>query len=530
MKIQGELFMDKYAEQALKEYNSEETATHLGGVNGRPFWNGYSTQFIFAPSFQFPKIRRASGYLFTAEDENGVKHTFTADCPTSSLAPIWADIPVGVVHLKVESLNEEGQAEHIAGARSFYKSAPFPGRKAYPPKTRSYRECALAAYAYIYNDEMVQHWLKYGKPMADYAHNVYPAKTISGIITAMVDYAKIEPTCKENALKLACRAADYLLSISFDGDHPLAGLPPTYSFENLNAEAVNKVAPAAKRCVGTMMMIYPISAGIAYLTLAEATGQEKYFNAAMRIAEYYKATVLPSGSWYLQYDCASGKPLSSNICVHFSIVNFFHMLYEKTKDEAWRKLETDNYHYIVNKCLKEYKWEGQFEDIPVSVTSYDNLTHFLPNSLIDYIANNLSTDEKMMAEAVDLMRFVEDQFVVWGEYPKWNKVGWGAEPLHYPAGLEQYDCYVPIDSSTATIMKAFTNLYTLKGDRLYLEKAMALADMITRVQNAETGCIPTFWMGENCAYGYKNFWINCMQHTANCMLKLAALAESEGVE
>ena len=99
-----------------------------------------------------------------------------------------------------------------------------------------------------------------------------------------------------------------------------------YIFENLNAESVNKVAPAAQKCVGTTMMIYPVSAGIAYLTLAEATGDEMYFHAALRIAEYYKKNVLPCGSWYLLYDCASGKPLSENVCLDFRFVNFFQML------------------------------------------------------------------------------------------------------------------------------------------------------------------------------------------------------------
>ena len=111
--------MNKYAEQALLEYNNEKTAAHLGGINNRPFWNGYATQFLFVPAFQFPGIRHANGYLFTAEDKNGKKHTFTADAPTASLAPIWGELPTGVVHLKVEALNEQGEAEHIAGARSF---------------------------------------------------------------------------------------------------------------------------------------------------------------------------------------------------------------------------------------------------------------------------------------------------------------------------------------------------------------------------------------------------------------------------
>ena len=98
--------MNQYAKQALLEYNSEETAAHLGGVNNRPFWNAHATQFTFVPAFQFPGILKARGYLFTALDKDGVKHTFKADRPTASLAPIWAEIPVGIVHLTLESLNQ----------------------------------------------------------------------------------------------------------------------------------------------------------------------------------------------------------------------------------------------------------------------------------------------------------------------------------------------------------------------------------------------------------------------------------------
>lgn len=42
-----EISMDKYAEQALLEYNSEETAPHPGGVGGRPSWNVHSSQYLY---------------------------------------------------------------------------------------------------------------------------------------------------------------------------------------------------------------------------------------------------------------------------------------------------------------------------------------------------------------------------------------------------------------------------------------------------------------------------------------------------
>lgn len=518
--------MDKYAEQALSEYNSAETSPHQGGVGGRPFWNINSTQFMFAPFLQFPEGPNGCSYLFTAKDNDEKFHSFKSAASTASLAPMWSEIPEGFVELKVEALDDHENVIQLIGERKFYKCAPFPGRSAYPEKARSYRECAKKAFRFVFEDPMVQHWLIHGVPEPDYAHNAYPSKMIDSIIRAMVYYAKLEPSNAEKAIKLAIRAADYLLSITPDGDEPLAGLPPTYSFEGLNEESVNKVAPAAKGCLGTTMMIYPVSAGIGFLSLFDTTGDKKYLNAALRIAEYYKKTVLPCGSWYLLFDCKTGKPLSENICIDFKFINFFHKLYEKTGNEDWRKLEIGHFNYISKECLETYCWEGQFEDVKVS-GNYLNLTHFAANLTIDYILNNLSDDEKMVNEAVELMRYVEDQFVVWGNFPKWE---WIKEPHHTPAGLEQYYCYAPIDSSTATIMNAFLNMYLLKKDRLYLEKALTLGDTITRMQVEETGKIPTFWIGENCSYGHFNFWINCQIGTAFYMMRLAELTEAEGIE
>ena len=123
-----------FKEQAFNEYNSEEFAIRPGGIKGRGFWNVNSTQFIFAPCFGFPIIPKANGYLFTATDINGKIHTFKAERPTANLAPIWKDIPTGMVELKVESLDKDEKPQYLAGARTFYRVAPFKGPDFYPPK------------------------------------------------------------------------------------------------------------------------------------------------------------------------------------------------------------------------------------------------------------------------------------------------------------------------------------------------------------------------------------------------------------
>ena len=50
------------------------------------------------------------------------------------------------------------------------------------------------------------------------------------------------------------------------------------------------------------------------------------------------------------------------------------------------------------------------------------------------------------------------------------------------------------------------------------------------MQDAETGQIPTFFIGENCAYGRFNYWINCQIFTTNALREMAELVEAEGID
>lgn len=526
-------------QMALDEYNSDVTTAHHGfnagglfwsgntpnhnGVKSRPFWNVYATQFIFNPCFEFTPMPCCTRYLFTATDCNRNVHTFEAETPMALLTPIWGDLPEGYVHLTVEALDDDGTPWAVVGARTFWRGAPFtPG--SYPEKVRSYRECALMAYRYIYHMPAVQHWLVHGVPDPAYDLNVYPTKMISAIIQAMIFYASLDPENAENALRLAKNAADYLLSISVKAPSPLAGLPPTYSTKFRS----NSVEDGSQE--STMMMFYPASAGSAYLALEEATGETKYFEAAQKIADYYRQNVLDNGTWHLVLSIADGKNLSVSDCNPDAIIVFLKMMYERTGEDIWKELIHNAHKYRAGSRMDSYNWEGQFEDSPTSA-HYSNLAHSPADTMIQYIAENQKDDPEAMAQAEDLMRFVEDQFVVWGKHaPKnrWINRYWlseNREDWASPAGLEQYNWYVPIDSSTAGVMYTFLSLYQANGNPLLLAKACALADSITRMQNPETGMIPTHWTRTTCSEDGGDFWINCHISTANLMLKIAKAVE-----
>lgn len=511
--------MDFFAMQALEEYNSEKDTVRRAGYNGKPFWNAHASQFMFAPQFLFPTIPGAEEYLYTATDCNGSEHQFTDKSSLAPLSPIWRDIPVGYVTLKVEALHRRG-GTFLAGTRTFYKSAPFPGREALPPRARSYKESAEMAFRFLFEDKATQYWLKKGVPDPEYYHNVYPSKMISAIVRAMLAYAKLAPERASDAIRLAKNAADYLLSITYGEGSPLEGLPPTYSFKGLNREIVNANAPAAEGRSHAVMMIYPAQVGSMYLRLEAVTGDCKYFEAAKRIADYYDTHVLPCGSWHLLVSEKTGASEANSLCLNFTILSFLREFYDRTKEERFRVLSDGYFRYIEKTCLDGYHWEGQFEDSGLP-GHYQNLTHLNADKMIAYITAERKDDPAMMEEAKALMRFVEDQFVVWEKHAPWSTYLPDGGFWHAPAGLEQYLWYVPIDGSTAAIMRAFLDLYEATGDELLLEKARALGDSITRLQNPDCGVYPTHWQSKNCMYELYNFWINCHIGTAEQMLHLA---------
>lgn len=505
----------EFALQAAAECGSAATSPCPCKQTGKPFWNTHSFQFMYVPAFQFQPIPGKRKYRYTATDELGGVHSFEADSASAVLEPIWAEIPEGVVTLTVHALDAEGKELCLAGARTFFKLAPFP--EDLPAADRTYREAAEKAVEYALNQTFLRHWLTDGTPDPDYDHNVYPSKMIASIISAMIKYARLNPENAGDAMKIAVNAADYLLGITAK-EGPMAWIPPTYQIDFRPNPETRRNLAAAKR-IDWVMMIYPPTVGISYLELYGATGDRKYYDAALKIAEYFRDTVEENGSWYLIRNIHTGEVLAGDYCDPLRvIVPFLMMIYEATGEAIWKTLADNAIAFVEKTEMKTYDWGGQFEDSNCSV-NYSNLTHYGATALIHYYCKYFSDDEEHMKKADDLMRFVEDQFVIWKRPSPWNKSGHDPKLWVTPCGLEQYNWHVPIDASTADIMSAFLEMYRAGRGDLHLEKAKALGDSLTRLQRAD-GMIPTHWMNEKFRNG-DGLWINCLFYTAKYLAELA---------
>lgn len=490
-----------------------------GKVDGSaPFWNAYAKRFIYVPNFDFTIVEQAQKYCFTVTDSQGKVHKFYADRPDEPLTAVWDALPVGFTTVSVTALNGKNRILADCGSRRFYRAAPFTGN--YAPAVRNYRESAVWALKYIFEQKHIQNWRKTGQPSRSYDLYCYPNKIISSVISGMLFYAKFAPENKVAALDIAQKAADYLISISEKSGAPLEYLPPTYMWKDHSAYDFD----------GQIMMIYPANAGQAYMQLYKAVKVEKYRDAAARIADTYCKLQLPNGSWHLKLWQKDGSPVvpqaknpdqpppPPNYCVPTEIAAFLYQMAEATGKEEYKKAADRSGVYVQKHVVAKFNWEGQFEDQKPMPPYMNNTKHTAVRYALTQLGKpDCSAEELALCRT--LLRYSEDQFVVWDSpmpfYPMRNT---HSREWFLPCVLEQYSYYVPIDASAAALINFYVAMHKKTGNALDLAKACALADAVTRAQDQASGRYITYW--ENNSRKKVAGWINCAIATAQAMINL----------
>ena len=512
---------------------SERAASELDHVirppeaNGGLHWNTHSEWFTYPPSLPFAPVEGASSYRISVIDDVGGRWTLVSSRPDEPLTNVWPKMATGYFDVCCRAFDAKGAAVGGVQANRWWKLAPFrPG--AYPAAARSYAESAAKIYEYVFNMPATRRFLRTGRPDPEYQLNSYPTKMHSGLIKAMVRYAKAVPAHAEDAMKVARNAADYLISISEGEGRPLAGFPPTYEAN----EEYRKCK--AGKYAGQTMLTYPQEAGSAYLELYEASGEAKYLSAARAIADRYLALQGADGTWPLKLYLKDGSPVVPNRCLPLDIIGFLESLNDVTKDDRYRAAADRAYAYVENGPVRNWNWEGQFEDVDPTAR-YHNLTEHPACSTAIYLLKRFPGDAEKLALARELVRFAEDQFVCWERpchadgsgirtgdprYDQGSSVQRYLSWLVFPCVTEQYNWNIPVDASCSKVIRTYLALYRATKDPLDLAKAKALGDALTRAQQPE-GRIPT-QMAEYNRVDPGEDWTNCMIWGAVALEELAA--------
>lgn len=470
--------------QAIREYS---IPVRPGDNDGMPFWNKYAKSFMFAPVFEFVGKDKAKYYRYTVND---TIH-FKADTPIASLSEIWNVLPIGNHTLVVEAFDKKNRLLGEIGRRDFIKKYPFKGP--YNEAVRTYRETALKGLLFFSQQPFFNHWIKNQEPDMRHGYNSYACKIIGSTISIAVAIARYIPEYRENAIQIAKNSASFLIRLSQPEGAPLAYFPPTYYGDKMTAKRPENV--------GKTMMMEAVYVANAFLDMYDLLKDKSYLDRAVNIARTYLKLQQEDGSWPIKVDFCTAEPVNDAKSTPTELILLFDRLkndYGFTEFVSSREKAFD---YVMNHTMKTYDWRGQFEDMTVFVQPYENMTNCTPSLFACLLLDKKNLSDVDTEKALELIRFCEDQFVLWGTPADGN----GIVPIGIPCVFEQYDYQTPVDASACNMINAYIRAYNKTKDALYLAKAMSLTNNITVWQNTASGFLPTLWkIGQG-----KDLWMNC---------------------
>jgi hypothetical protein len=501
------------AKKSYGEIATEESKIPVRpGIPGKaPFWNEAAFRFIYAPAFNFKNIPGANKYRFEIKSEvDGTTYSFDGKNPYDALTPVWTSLPVGKFQLKVSGIGDNGNVLGVSEEGNYYKAASFNG--IYHKAVLPYNKSAELALDNLLNKDYVNYWREHKAPDPNYKTYRYPSKMFSALIVAAVTSARLKPGTAKQSIELAQIVADYLLKITFGEDHALVNFPPTY----YGYKEIFDKKPNSHMRYENSMIIYGADAGNAYLDLYDYTKDKKYFDAAKRIADTYLKTQLDNGSWYLFVNNQTGETINKQISIPTSTINYFDRLSKDYKVVGLEKATQKALAWIMDNPVKTFDWHAQFEDIAARAP-YKNLSREQACDLAIYLFRNSAGNTENMKLAEDLVRFSEDQFVIW-EKPEDVQVGQpnparnGANWIT-PSVQEQYVYWMPVGRAAGIMIETYWEAYKATKKDLYLAKAKSIANAFTVVQQVHNGDYPTYFT----KYPLDN-WLNSTVYPAKVMM------------
>ncbi len=493
------------------------------------FWNRYSERFIHAPAFNFAPLLGSKFYRFIiTSKEDKRTYRFDADKPWVPLTPVWDELPIGRYQLIIKAMmSNEDQSPPLVGRRAFIKSPSFPGiqnEPAYP-----YRESGYRCLHDVLHQPKVQHWLKHKRPDPDYPLWCHPSKIMSSLIAGMIGYAKYFPDAEERdqALRVADIVVDFFMNMAEPAGKPLEYWTPTHW------DGVDRGDHPYFH--NEIMTNVPTAAAEMLLDLYEFNKEEKHLIAAKRIADTYVKTQGKEGTWPLLIDSETGQAKKADKLIPAEVIRLFDRLidhYDCTEYAAPRQRAFD---YIMENPVKTFNWQAQFEDTRPQAL-YKNLAFREPTVFCWILLDDSDEHPDYIPLAEEILRFVEDQFVVWSaddpliHHHPWFKKEWkwhpkvpsGEPDWFLPGVLEQYKFYTPIARSSDMLFKAYLKAYERTGKKIYHAKAVALANTLTVAQEYHGG-------GEIPTHLRKNLpeknWLNCGIYPAILLIEHAEKLE-----
>ena len=512
-----ELNYEELNAQALEEYLQP---VHPGIRGEVPFWNKYATKYLYAPVFDFDDVENAVGYTYSAE-AGGQFFIFGNESPRAALSDIWTEIPVGPVTLTVQAYDGEGEPLGEPQNVKFEKDNPFCGP--YDPAPIGYREAAVRTAKALHDSPLGQSWVAGGKPDTTYFYNCYACKIWSGIAQTECFLAREVPEYHDAALQIARNACDGLIAFSQPEGAPLAFFPPTYYYGD-NWEEKSSVLRFNR---GKTMFLEATYAANALMDLYDLTKEQKYLDHAVGIAKTYQKLQAEDGSWPVKVMYETAEPVNAARCLPADILMLANRLKAKYGVEGFDDMVAKGEKWMWDNTITGFNFDGQFEDVPIEdKVPYQNLTHCTAGDCMEYLMTKPEQSERDLEAGWEIARWAEDQFTRWHSQIEYDADALSAVDSVFssPFVFEQYSWKNPVDASIAKVANNFMHLYNKTGDKLCLAKAKALVDTLVKIQDPETGTMPTLPNSET-KFAQDDIWANCVYYSIGTLMRMSAIYE-----
>ncbi|MCC6490808.1 MAG: hypothetical protein IT364_25195 [Candidatus Hydrogenedentes bacterium] len=433
-------------------------------------WSAFSKQFIDAPEFRLLPLPGTVEYRAVIS-QDGLEWTVQSGAPLLNLSTIWSQVKDGSFSLTFRWNDAQGAVLKEETSERV-KAPDFAG---FNEPAMDWSAAADRNIAYLIHESDRNTTAPYREPgvpvwiwAATPTHVAsYPCITINNMIWAFLAHARNGGPQSEEALRLARVSADWALVHRQPDD----GALPLFPYSTITKGSFGGHVEGE-----SVNLLRASWFAISFVDLYAVTQHEPYLEYARHIADTTVKFQNADGSFPYRVDPKNGAVTEQYNCSVMEFVELVEKLEPFGFDvrramAAQRALE-----WVRTYVLATNNWKAAYEDVG-ETRFYTNLSQMPAQQLIRYLCRHKDENPAYLPEAIQLNRWVEDQFVTFGP-------GNAASPVRVkgPLVFEQFICWWPMDGHTANWILSLIELHKATGERVYLDKARAAANAICAEQ------------------------------------------------
>lgn len=460
-------------------------------------WNVSSKQFIDAPEFRLLPPPGTAEYRAVIS-QDGQEWAVQSASPILNLESLWGKVECGKFSVTFRWIDAQGALLKEETSERV-KAPDFAG---FNESAMDWSAAADRNIAYLIHESDHNTTAPYREPgvpvwiwAATPTHVAsYPCITINNMIWAFLAHVKNGGPQSEEALRLARVSADWALAHR----QPNSGALPLFPYSTITKGSFGGHVEGE-----SVNLLRASWFAISFVDLYAMTKHEPYLEYARHIADTTVKFQNADGSFPYRVDPKTGAVTEQYNCSVMEFVELVERLDPFGFDARRAMAAQRALEWVRTYVLATNNWKAAYEDVG-ETRFYTNLSQMPAQQLIRYLCRHKDENPAYLPEAIQLNRWVEDQFVTFGPDN-------AASPVRVkgPLVFEQFICWWPMDGHTANWILSLIELHKATGERIYLDKAKAAANAICAEQY-EDGQFSTwgrdFETGESPAKGEN--WYN----------------------